>query len=428
MQNFRKGMVVACGVGVCVFSIGYFVAKAQTVENLQDQKSVIQNKLQELNKQINGFQNQIKVVQSQAASLKNEIFIYDTQIKSTELEIQAKQTQIADANLQINELQKQIVRRKNEINDNKNILNELLTQLHQMDDVSFVNMILSNNNFSDFLDQVQYTESVQDKVFQVVQNIKVIKSKLENQQADLKIQVARLEDYKEQLDTTQDALETQRSQKQNLLTRTRGVERNYQTLLASSEKEQADLQKEVDDLDNEIRRKLGDRTISVAKGALSWPMQGVMTQGYGNTGFRALGYSFHNGIDIAAPAGKPIYAPADGKVMDTDKSDASYGNWVTIKHRVETKDGIRDIIALYGHMRSFKVKDGDIVMAGDLIGYEGNTGNTTRLLYGPERGYHLHFTIFDAEGYRVTSGKYTKIYGPYKVPSGYTYNPLNFLK
>ena len=187
------------------------------------------------------------------------------------------------------------------------------------------------------------------------------------------------------------------------------------------------MQKEISDLDEQIRIKLGKKTIAAKKGVLAWPMDGILTQKYGNTGFTALGYNFHHGIDIAAPAGQPIYAAADGKVINTDMSNQSFGNWVAIKHDISTKNGSSQIISLYGHMRSFKVKAGQNVSQGDIIGYEGNTGNTTRKLYGPERGYHIHFGIYDAEGFGVSEGKYSNIYGDYKVPYGYTYNPLDFL-
>src|SRR6185369_6976107 len=98
-----------------------------------------------------------------------------------------------------------------------------------------------------------------------------------------------------------------------------------------------------------------------------------------------------------------------------------------LKSTITTSKGSVQIITLYGHMRSFKVGVGDQLSQGDLIGYEGNTGNTTAKLYGPERGYHLHFGVYDAEGFGVNDGAYPKIYGPYKVPYGYTYNPLDFL-
>lgn len=433
-QTFKRAFLGTLGVVLLfapVFANVYADTASSTpstTNNLNDKKILLQDQLNTLNKQISAYQGQIKQTQGQQASLKNEIFIYDTQIKSTELQIQVKQTEITDTNLQIDELENQIQKRQQEIADNKVLLKELLTQINETDSDSFLQVSLGEDNFSSFLDQVQYTQSVQDKVFEILQNIKKVKEKLLSQQDALKTQLAQLQDLKDQLSSTEDALSSQRSQKQSLLDKTRGLEKNYQTLLAASKKEEEDLQGEIANLDAEIRKQLGDRTIAPNKGSLAMPMKGVLTQGYGNTGFTALGYNFHNGLDIAAPAGAPIYAAANGEVVGTDSSNASYGNWVAIKHTLKTQDGERKIVTLYGHMRSFKVSVGDIVNVGDIIGYEGNTGNTTRILYGPERGYHLHFSVFDAEGFRITNGAYTKIYGPYKVPSGYTYNPSTFLK
>jgi murein DD-endopeptidase MepM/ murein hydrolase activator NlpD len=274
---------------------------------------------------------------------------------------------------------------------------------------------------------VQYTESVQNKVYQILQNIKAVKAKLEAQQAELKVKLEDLEELREQLDQTESSLSRERSLKQNLLDQTRGVEKNYQKLLSQSKNEEDKIEQEIQDLDNAIRAKLGNRTIAATKGDLAWPMTGIFTQGYGNTGFTALGYNFHNGIDIAAPPGTPIYAAASGTVTSCDTGEAAYGNWCAIKHNIDTKNGKRCIVTLYAHMRSFKVKAGQQVSQGDLVGYEGNTGNTTRLLYGKERGYHLHFTVFDCEGFGISQGTYSKTYGRYTVPYGYTYNPMNFL-
>jgi murein DD-endopeptidase MepM/ murein hydrolase activator NlpD len=302
------------------------------------------------------------------------------------------------------------------------------TAFKQMyDDDFLIKTTLSSDNLSDFLDQVQYTQSFQTKVYQLVQKIKDLKAKLEQQERELQAQVNKLKELKDELEITQKSLETQRQQKQVLLNQTRGLEQNYQKLLAVSQKEEAQIQKEIENLDSEIRKKLGNKTLSASKGVLAWPIDGILTQKYGNTGFTSLGYTFHNGIDVAAPAGKPIYAAADGEVLYTDSSDTAYGNWVAIKHAISTKSGNREIVTLYAHMRSFKVKPGQSVKQGDLVGYEGNTGNTTKKLYGPERGYHIHFGVYDAEGFGVNPGQYSKIYGPYKVPYGYTYNPLDFL-
>lgn len=411
---------------VCTIFLPVSPIIAATVEELKQQKDQLQTRLQDLNRQIASFQTQISATKKQQASLANEVFLYDAQIKTTELQILAKETQITDTNLQINELQRQIDRRIKEIAENKKQLAALIVQLHQLDANSFLQISLGNTSFSQFLDQLQYTGSVQGKVFEILQNIKAVKAQLETQQADLRQQLKKLEELKAELENTQDALEVQRRQKQKLLDQTRGLERNYQQLLATSKKEEANIQKEIDDLDAQVRARLGSRSIQPTSGALARPMEGVLTQGYGNTGFRALGYTFHNGLDYAAPAGTAIYAAASGTVNACDTGDTAYGNWCTIKHTVSTKSGNRCIITLYAHMRSIKVRAGQKVSQGDLVGHEGNTGNTTRLLYGPERGYHLHLTVFDCEGFGISEGKFAHIYGPYTVPFGYTYDPRTF--
>jgi murein DD-endopeptidase MepM/ murein hydrolase activator NlpD len=398
------------------------------VDKLNSQKGERQKKLDMLNAQIKSYGQQIAQAQGQASTLKSQISIFDKEIAATQLQIEAKQTQIEDTQVQIDILQKLIEKKIKEIADNKQILGELIKQLNEYDNEYFLKTTVGADNFSDFLDQIQYTSSYNDKVYQIVQKIKQLKARLEAQQKDLQLQLKNLNDLKQVLDQTNQSLNEQRDQKQKLLNQTKGIESNYQKLLSASKTEEDKLQKEVDDLDAQIRAKLGNKTIAAKKGVLAWPMDGVLTQGYGNTGFRALGYSFHNGIDIAAPAGAPIYAAADGEVTYTDQSDTSYGNWVSIKHSISTKTGSAGIITLYAHFRSIKVSPGQKIKQGDLIGYEGNTGNTTKKLYGPERGYHLHFTVFDQEGFGVNDGKYTNIYGAYKVPYGYTYNPMNFLE
>ncbi|HEX3099778.1 MAG TPA: peptidoglycan DD-metalloendopeptidase family protein [Patescibacteria group bacterium] len=413
-------LIGAITVGFFVFLMSSQIHQASAAN---DQKDILNDKLRKLQDQINNYQQSIAQTRKQGASLANEISIYDNQIASLELQIQANETQTDDTNLQITELQTQIDRRKVEIEENKTILGQLVVQLAELDDKSFLNIGLGTDNFSSFLDQIQYNRSITQQVYTLVSKIKEIKTKLEVQQEDLKKSLEKLKELSTQLDIAHEALDGDRSSKANLLAQTKGTEKNYQKLLKTSQSEEDKIQAELYNLDAGARQRAGNPTISAKKGVLAWPMDGILTQGYGNTGFTSLGYNFHNGLDLAAPAGKPIYAPADGTVAACNSSDYAYGNWCTIYHTVDTNGGPRDIVTLYGHMRTYIVSPGQAVKMGDLIGYEGNTGNTTRLLYGPDRGYHLHFTVFDRKGYTVTKGAY----GDYMVPSGVTYNPLSFL-
>lgn len=423
----KKKLILGLVLALSLNFLQVLAATDPSVDDLNAQKNDIQSKLIQLNQQITSYNKQIAETRKKSNTLKNEVLIYDKEIALTELQIQAKETQITDTNLQISELEKLIEQKIKEIGENKKILASLIIQLNEFDNEYEIKTTLAANNLSDFLNQIQYTHNFQDRIYQLVQKIKDLKARLEAQEKDLKIQLAKLEELKEGLEVAKKAQVEQRDQKQRLLNQTRGLEQNYQKLLSLSQKEEASLEKEIADLDAQIRAKLGKKTISASKGVLAWPIDGILTQSYGNTGFTALGYNFHNGIDVAAPAGEAIYAAADGQVLYTDSSDASYGNWVAIKHTITTKSGSSQIITLYAHLRSFKVKPGQQVQQGDLIGFEGNTGNTTKRLYGPERGYHIHFGVYDAEGFGVVAGKYSNIYGPYKVPFGYTYNPLDFL-
>ncbi len=401
-------------------------ATGQTTDELRRQIDAKQKQLSDINKKISDYQNQINQSQKQANTLKNQINTINLEVAKAEAEIEATDNQVDATNLEIADVTNKIVETQEGIDKQKNVLKALIADINDLDQRSPLEIALENDNFQEFLDQVQYNSSIQLQSQETLTKIKQLEADLKVRQASLKTEKDNLDRLLAQLNIQNANLQGQRSAKQELLNETAGQERAYKKLLAVTEAEEKALADEINNLDNEIAKRLGNNKIIPGKGQISWPMQGTLTQGYGNTGFTSLGYNFHNGIDIAAPAGRQIYAVADGVVNATGTGQGAYGNWVAIKHSTGKFEG-RAIVSLYGHMSSFVVKSGQTVKQGDLVGFEGNTGNTTRLLYGPHRGYHIHFTIFDANGFGVAPGTLTKTYGPYQVPYGATYNPLSFL-
>ncbi len=397
-----------------------------TADTLSQQKQAKQAQLDQILKKIADYQVQIKQSQSQANTLKNTLKILDLQIVETSAQIDATDNKIDAANLEIADVTAKVVKTQLDIAKQKNILRSLVGEINDLDQRSPLEIALENDNFQEFLDQAQYISSIQQRSQETLTKIKQLEADLQIRQADLKKEKANLDNLLEQLNKTKATLATQRTSKQQILDQTKGQERAYQKLLTVSKQEEDQLNKEIFDLDAAISAKLGNRRLRSIHGLIDWPMDGTLTQGYGNTGFTALGYSFHNGIDIAAPPGTPITAAGDGEVVATGVGNGAYGNWVAIKHVIGQVSG-RALITLYAHMSSFRLSTGQTVKKGDLVGFEGNTGNTTRILYGPHRGYHVHFTVFDAEGFGVTEGKFGNIYGAYQVPYGATYNPLDFL-
>jgi murein DD-endopeptidase MepM/ murein hydrolase activator NlpD len=422
--DIRKLTSILLAAAVLFVAYGNVPVAGQAADDLARQKQEKQQQLNAISQRVRELQGEINQKKSLARSLNNEIAILNLQIAQTEAQLEETSAKIDATNLEIADVTNNIVETEKDIAKNKEVLKKLISQIHDLDQMSPLEIALENDNFAEFLNQLQYTTNIQEQSQESLNKIKVLRAELEVRNAELKTYKAELDALSEELELTQAGLDGQRVAKQQILDQTKNQERAYQALLKQSEGLEDQIEKEIYDLDAEISRKLGNNRLPPKKGLFMWPMQGTLTQGYGNTGFTALGYNYHNGIDIAAPAGRQIYSAYDGVVQDTGMGQGAYGNWVTIRHTVT---GGRQLISLYAHMSSFKVAKGDTVKMGDLVGFEGNTGNTTRLLYGPHRGYHLHFTIFDAQGYGVSKGTLVKQFGTYYVPYGAAYNPMDFL-
>ena len=96
-----------------------------------------------------------------------------------------------------------------------------------------------------------------------------------------------------------------------------------------------------------------------------------LTSGFGMRGHPILGgYRAHSGIDLAAPFGSPIYATSDATVSSA-RWQGGYGLLVALDHGA----GLQ---TRYGHMSRLNVAAGQRVRKGDVIGYVGSTGRSTR--------------------------------------------------
>ncbi len=94
---------------------------------------------------------------------------------------------------------------------------------------------------------------------------------------------------------------------------------------------------------------------------------------------------YYNAVDIISSCGSPIYASADGIVIDAKGSGAynlGYGNLVKVQHNNGT-------MTVYAHLSEVLVKAGDKVYQGSLLGRMGDTGNSN--------GCHLHFEVHGAQ-------------------------------
>jgi murein DD-endopeptidase MepM/ murein hydrolase activator NlpD len=112
----------------------------------------------------------------------------------------------------------------------------------------------------------------------------------------------------------------------------------------------------------------------------AWPLKKVRLTSYYSwrrspfTGAR----TFHNGLDLGAPSGTPVYPGLDGWVTATAYNN-TFGNYIILRHH-------SGYSTLYGHLSTVLVSEGEYVRSNTVIGRVGSTGLST--------GPHLHFTVF----------------------------------
>ena len=112
---------------------------------------------------------------------------------------------------------------------------------------------------------------------------------------------------------------------------------------------------------------------------LYWPLapeHRTISQAFGENpaAYAAYGLAGHEGVDLSCIVGTPVYAAHYGRVA-VMWAPASYGSYIELV-------GEGWMLTTYAHL-SRMLRDGELVQAGDLIGYSGNTGRST--------GPHLHF-------------------------------------
>jgi len=410
-------IIILSSIVLVIFPLAVFgVGEMDTLKNQISQK---QEEIKKLEEQAKEYQQTIKQKQSEAQTLKNRISLYDAEIGRLNVEIRLTESKIEEMILQIYELEINIQGHEKNLKTQKIRLGEIVRAINNYDNADFFELLLKTNDFSEILNQAGYMDTLQQETQENVRTVKELKRQLGEEKIGLQDQKNKTEALKSELGSQKDMQTKQKQDQQGLLTKTQKSEQKYQNLLEETEEKQRQTEREIFDLEDALKRALDPSKVPTARpGVLSWPAEGLLTQGYGcvETKFAKRLYpdcnngkgGFHNGVDIASGRGTQIFAARDGKVIASGSAPYAYGNWISVEHD-------NGLVTLYTHLASKKVSIGDnVIREKTLIGYMGTTGLST--------GIHLHFTVYAPGTFKTQTSKISGI-----LPIGATLNPMDYL-
>lgn len=400
------------------FATGLAVVLADTPQELKAAIEKKNKEMEDLGTQIKAVQNVLETTSSEKQTLQREVTQITNNVKQLDLGIKISKTAVEKLNYEIQDTQYTISESEQRIAERKQSINEMLRQIQQKDSSEGPLMsILKGKSLTDAVAEVQALIEFQDKFAQDIKELQGYKTELDTTLKTASTQKTQKEIETENFKNKKIILDETKKYQQQLLAQTKSKEKIYQDSLTTLQKRQQEIDAEIARLEEEARKGINLGALpKVDTGPLMMPTQGTITQGYGSTPFARTHYASkrHNGIDIAAPIGTPIYSAADGRVVGVGDQDkycykGAYGKFIAITH-------YNGLTTLYGHLSLQVVSEGQELKKGDLIGYMGSTGYSY--------GSHLHFTVYATPTFKIAPA--LKTCGP-KMPFGGDVNPFDYL-
>ena len=401
MKKPKSGAAVLALVLVLAMVIGMIPMSAEAASS-----SEIKNQITEMEEENEELKKQIKELKSKYKKNENEIKDIVTQKDLIDQEISLLTAQIANINRQIIAFGLLIADKQDELDLAKVRLAELneknkerIRAMEEEGGLSYWTVLFQANSFSDLLDRINMVQEIAASDQRRLKELEEAAQTVEVARADLETEKSALEDTKAELDATQIELEVKRQESDELLRKLIAKGEEYEAMLDESEALQDELMKEIAEKEKEYKEAKHQEWLATYVPPTTWPSDDTtpsdkvpsssgwvcpvpyytLTSPFGMRVHPIRGtWTMHNGVDMAAAQGTPIYAAKSGRVTVASFQAGGAGYYVSINHG----DGFSSI---YMHMTHYIVSPGMYVNAGQVIGYVGSTGGST--------GPHLHFGI-----------------------------------
>jgi len=367
----------------------YTIDDLNSVETWQINQDINEKRseIQELTRQIDVYKKNISAKQRELTSLSNQVSTLNESIGKINLEVDKVGLEMETLDLKIENTELKIQAKEREIEDQKEIVAEIIRTLHRkQQDSNMVEILLLNDNFSDFLAEIDHLENMQDSLVKEVEDLNEIKLALNNDKDNLKTEISELDILESVLEGKKGTLDSQKSAKYNLMSITEGQEANFQALLQQTKEEQEQINNDIVYLEKIAREKLNRelQQVGLESNGLMWPVSARTITAYFHDPDYPYRWIFeHPAIDIAVPQGTPLRAAESGYVAKIKDGGQTGYSYIMVVHA-------NNLSTVYGHVNQFSVSTDQFVSKGQIIAYSGGMPGTRGA--GPlSSGPHLHF-------------------------------------
>ena len=435
MKNRKKFVSIMAGILAGVMLLTLILGLLPTHTHAATSSSEIRNQIDKLEEQQDALDKELAAIQKQYQANANEMQdmvnkknVIDQEIANLNAQMELINEQIAAFNLLIADKQEEL----DEAEAKLQVLNaqnkERIRAMEEEGELSYWAVLFKASSFADLLDRISMIEEIAEADKRRLDEMGKVAKVVSDAKAELEVQLADQEAVIEELTQAAAAMETKRAEAEALLSDlvARGAE--FELMMEESEAAQDELLMEIAAKEKEFdqakyREWLATSVVTTkpTEAPTKAPKPTESTKPSGSSGGSSGGsgqtsssgwlkpvsgytvtsvfgwrlhpvhgyYRMHNGVDLAAPKGTPIYASRSGQVT-VAKYGTDAGYYVTVNHG----DGFASV---YMHMTHYVVSVGQYVSQGQVIGYVGSTGAST--------GPHLHFGIMK-DGVYVNPMKY----------------------
>lgn len=375
------------------------------IGQLEGQKDLIDAQIDKLQAQIDANMSEIEKIVAEKSVIDQEIALLHQKVNNINDQIAAYSTMIEEKQAQLDEAQKKL-------DELKRKYKERIRAMEENGTVSYWSVLFQANDFADLLDRLNMVDEIAASDQRRLAEIREVADEVKQAKAELEARKSELEKTRTELIATEDELKEKQAQADAMLEQLLAKGAEFDRYMEEAEDKQEAMADELraleKDLDALEKKKYEEWLASQPKPSV--PSGGSSNDVGGQTWIVPINYTWfsspfgmrlhptkgvwrmHNGVDLSAPAGTPIYATRSG-VISYAGYNGSCGNYVTINHQ----DGYK---SRYMHMTHYIVSSGQWVSAGQVIGYCGSTGDST--------GPHLHFEI-EYNGSFVNPANYINI-------------------